>query len=1133
MDLYNVNKYSDEQLYDILDMSHPSDRELEAKIIQMINKYESVPTDIGKQLYDFFTNIYKRFFDDDSDEEVIQEGLDGDTPATTTPPFSFNTEVDTSNLNKPITNQIGYQAQNISSVQSFDYSPDKLQLNPLLKQTIQRIISIDSQYRNTTTDSLSTSFSFDLSEPLRDVVSLKLYSIQIPYSWYTVGKSFGSNFFYIKGNTTGVSDTKYQIAIPPGNYNQTSLIDKINSSFQDISNNSASDINFNGLQLLTYDGGSTKTTVQLNIQNTFNESYYNMNFGFLTPPTDLSRNIYSIPGYLGFNNISYNTNTISSNQTYYTTDIIDSQYSQNYILDDSNNYFTVIQYLGYDETTGFDQRSTVLNEYKIQMVNEGFNYTGPVTRTNIIKAVNTAIQNSNLFDISSQIQQVRITDPTKQNYNNSYFELTLTLDRFKSKYIPNSKLAVIFPSETSSTTNSYGETFTIWQYQGASYSCFYFDNNLNEMSQIISESPAINSTFVIDSSTNILMRCTTPTYNIGLNDFSMNIQQGTYTFSQYLTAITNSFSNQNPTPNKYFNMTNTTAFLDTNNIFNLQIDLTKTFTNKNYKITIDGNSFLTKKNNFDISYSIQTNGNTQFGYNTVNLNDISFININIEKIYNGYVLDTSCIFIISPDTTYGDSGNGSSDPIPVVLSNSSYSTYQAFISAIQGTLLSTSVVSNINTQTLLSQSIINFNNINIQNSSNIDISLNLNASYFLAEANYDISFVDSTYSITDPKNSWDRLNINSNYTIKNELSDNGYASIKGNASVGQSSTSINIIDNCNNTITFNTNNNSKAPSDTITIKIPIGNYTTGTLYSAINTQLSKDPKTYGSSFQQITINNQEYTKVWININHIFTTQDYILDFYDPVNFVSCYTGSNGITNTTWDSTIGWMLGFRYYTQYFLTPQNQTSVPGSTPYYLNSTNGSYIINTTKNSFNILLSGDTSLSTNLYNYFLISLDDYIQNHLNDGLVTITRNQTSIQIPDYSYSTTQTCDPATGQSVATSSQQSNSDNVSNAQLYSLNQSIISQQNPSKQYSQGPFIKDLFGIIPYKPPSASGDYFTEFGGSLQNQTRIYFGPVNIRKMSIQLLTDRGTLLDLNNSNWSFSFVCEQLYRSTSSNLS
>ena len=161
-------------------------------------------------------------------------------------------------------------------------------------------------------------------------------------------------------------------------------------------------------------------------------------------------------------------------------------------------------------------------------------------------------------------------------------------------------------------------------------------------------------------------------------------------------------------------------------------------------------------------------------------------------------------------------------------------------------------------------------------------------------------------------------------------------------------------------------------------------------------------------------------------------------------------------------------------------------------------------------------------------MISLDDYIQNHLNDGLVTITRKETAISVPEYSYATTQVCDPITKTLVSSSSQQANSDNVTNKQIYSLNQSISSQKNPLKTYSPGPFIKDLFGFIPIKPPSKNGDYYIEFGGSMQNQERLYFGPVNIRKMTIQLLNDRGDTVDLNNSNWSFSFICEQLYTST-----
>jgi hypothetical protein len=261
-------------------------------------------------------------------------------------------------------------------------------------------------------------------------------------------------------------------------------------------------------------------------------------------------------------------------------------------------------------------------------------------------------------------------------------------------------------------------------------------------------------------------------------------------------------------------------------------------------------------------------------------------------------------------------------------------------------------------------------------------------------------------------------------------------------------------------------------------------------------------------------------------------------FYDPISFVTCYAGSRNVQNTTWDSTVGWILGFRDYTEYTLIQSNQVQDNNFKDkyYYLASSSGSYTYSTTTSQNGglltnsvISLTGDTTLSTNLYNYFLISLDDYIQNHLNDGLVTITRSQTAIPISSYANTTRQTCDPSTKTVVRTSVNQPNSDNVSNNQLYSLNQSAASNQNTLKTYSDGPYVKDLFGIIPLRVPAKNGDYYIEFGGSLQNQERMYFGPVNIRKMTIQLLNDRGDIVDLNGSNWSFSFICEQLYRATS----
>jgi hypothetical protein len=62
-DIYDVNKYTDEELYNILDVVNPSDRELEAKLFQMIKKYQNMQTDSGNKLAWFFNAIYGRFFE--------------------------------------------------------------------------------------------------------------------------------------------------------------------------------------------------------------------------------------------------------------------------------------------------------------------------------------------------------------------------------------------------------------------------------------------------------------------------------------------------------------------------------------------------------------------------------------------------------------------------------------------------------------------------------------------------------------------------------------------------------------------------------------------------------------------------------------------------------------------------------------------------------------------------------------------------------------------------------------------------------------------------------------------------------------------------------------------------------------
>ena len=57
-------------------------------------------------------------------------------------------------------------------------------------------------------------------------------------------------------------------------------------------------------------------------------------------------------------------------------------------------------------------------------------------------------------------------------------------------------------------------------------------------------------------------------------------------------------------------------------------------------------------------------------------------------------------------------------------------------------------------------------------------------------------------------------------------------------------------------------------------------------------------------------------------------------------------------------------------------------------------------------------------------------------------------------------------------------------------------------------------------------GDSLIEFSGPIQINERNYFGPVDIDKMRVQLLDDKGNVVNLNGMDWSFSIITEHLYQ-------
>jgi hypothetical protein len=298
-------------------------------------------------------------------------------------------------------------------------------------------------------------------------------------------------------------------------------------------------------------------------------------------------------------------------------------------------------------------------------------------------------------------------------------------------------------------------------------------------------------------------------------------------------------------------------------------------------------------------------------------------------------------------------------------------------------------------------------------------------------------------------------------------------------------------------------------------------YSIQSLITTINSQFSDvNSIAYGSHIELVpSVNGANYIKFTFIINKVFSTKDYQLVFYDPYSFASCQSTRNGSAqNATWDSTLGWILGYRNEIYYNMSDfvGTQYSSSGRDPpdiFYFSDKQNVFVIY-----------GDTSVSTNLYNYFLIMLDDYVQNHLNDGLVTITSQETSNDPGPHVY----ICDPTNGNKIAVPADyESRATPYTQRDLQSFNEKVKSQNAKINSYSRGPFVQDIFGIIPVKTAGMSiGSVYVEFGGTLQQQQRLYFGPVNIHRMTIKLLNDRGNMVDLNGANWSFSLVCEQLYK-------
>ena len=1134
-DEYDISEYSDEELLTILDLNHnPTDRELEAKIIFNINKYKNIAGESGAQLAIFFEDIYNRFFDlgeededenqDDQEINVSVKEIDTKRAQEEKTQERAMDEGFNNNAPKPTT-LIETQPKReneapVGYTRNLAYTTG--QLNPLLQQTIKRVISIDSQYRDNK-DALSTEFTFDLSDPLKDVVSLKLYSVQIPYTWYTINNDFGSNFFIIKGNSPGIDNGNhdYTITVSAGNYSPQELVDAINANIVALTSVST-DVSF-GNTSMSLNQQTSRVKLNLGFEKQYNETSYYLNFPNGTsafeleddsPDASLNLRRATIPSFLGFEDGSYNLFNIESTKDLpLATDSANANENKAFLLDASNNFFTVYKYIGPGEETGVPSN-----------VDLSFNVT--LSLTTGVDYVRAQLVNQFVIDLSNNVNlssESEISRITTDNGNNSYFELRLKPDRNTTNNVANSKFKVVFPTSSNDI------------FVGAN-SCFRFQQHDVELNTVISEFGSIqDESTSFDISENIprvVLSCNKPLFDLATNDISFSIPTSTtsYSLNQVINTLDDNLKAQ-----EFIIDNNSGVTLNSNGFLEFAFDILRDFQQNEFQITIPVPGFFVNLGYTNGTVTTQGSGtigdttgitigfqiNDQSDYNISNYNlltvnpDASLNNISSDLSYNVVIPTQPSNFISQVNLSNVVENTFNSvfvdDDNVNVLSGSTFSVQASSVSGKLDCSL------NIFISKQLSEDDFNVQFQDISGSELLDLSNNI----WYNSLQIDRTMIDTSFQLLNsPYVSTDVPGADLSFNVTNDIGTVIGRGVRSNGALTDADRFIEITSDNNQFQLVPFEDGVQDARNILSFVIADGNYSRAQLLSVMNAKFAGTVASNSSITISTDSLGRELTKMRLTVNKLYTPDDYKLLFFDPISFAKCFSGVSSVRNTTWDTTLGWILGFRAYTSYIISE-------------LDTTVSQYVV---KSGTNVELTGDTTISTNLFNYLLLSLNDYNQNHLNDGLITVAPRDTFIQPSSYTNRTNFVCDPNTGELVYNTANDPQTKRLTQNQIYSVTQIansknvsniITSTEVTGNSFGTGPFEKDVFGLIPLKLSGLrNGESYVEFGGTLQNQERTYFGPVNIKRMTVKLKTDRGNVLDLNGSNWSFSLVCEQLYR-------
>lgn len=274
--------------------------------------------------------------------------------------------------------------------------------------------------------------------------------------------------------------------------------------------------------------------------------------------------------------------------------------------------------------------------------------------------------------------------------------------------------------------------------------------------------------------------------------------------------------------------------------------------------------------------------------------------------------------------------------------------------------------------------------------------------------------------------------------------------------------------------------------DNSSIVIPDGNYTASELIADISSALTAAGTGCGISL------NTKTNRVTITTGSAAKK----ISFYNDTLFKTHHSAYCGIKyNTTErsgpkiDYNLGWLLGFR-----------KTSYTGATSY----------------------PSEALLDTAGIKYLYITLDDFNHHHNAKQVTNLYQDKETFKLPSYyKHAIDVNCDPTTEIRDPVSGNK-----LTQAQQFAITQII--QENDASDLDRHTGNVDSDIIARIQVPYSNGNsfrYLINQESSLANNSRQYYGPVTIKRMRVRLVDDKGNDIDLNNMDWSFSLVIEQLY--------